>query len=133
MQEKLEKKIWLCWELCHFLLKIRCNQREGFLFFVSNMQKYNNKEQTVFLTKEFILYLRMYKQFWHTPHSDSDGPIVSNKSDLSIFDFLNFYWFKYELTSCHIIIHANLIPLDMIIEKLYALMNFGKIGFRYYI
>ena len=23
-------------------------------------------------------------------HSDSDGPIVSNKSDISIFDFLNF-------------------------------------------
>ena len=25
-------------------------------------------------------------------HSDSDGPIVSNKSDLSTFDFLS--WFK---------------------------------------
>ena len=28
------------------------------------------------------------------PHSDSNGPIVSNKSDLSTFDFLSFYWFK---------------------------------------
>ena len=27
-------------------------------------------------------------------HTDSNGPIVSNKSDLSIFDFLIFYWFK---------------------------------------
>ena len=30
------------------------------------------------------------KLFWPT-HSDSDGPIVSNKSDLAIFDFLIFY------------------------------------------
>ena len=29
-----------------------------------------------------------------TRHSDSNGPIVSNKSDLSTFDFLSFYWFK---------------------------------------
>ena len=27
-------------------------------------------------------------------HTDSNGPIVSNKSDLSIFDFLIFDWFK---------------------------------------
>ena len=31
---------------------------------------------------------------FQTMHSDSDGPIASNKSDLSIFDFLIFYWFK---------------------------------------
>ena len=65
-------------------------------------------------------------------HTDSNGPIVSNKSDLSIFDFLIFDWFKQELTSCHIIIQAILIPLVMIIEKLFAL-NFGKIGFLHQI
>ena len=32
-----------------------------------------------------------YEGLWH---SDSNSPIVSNKSDLSIFDFLIFYWFK---------------------------------------
>ena len=63
-------------------------------------------------------------------HSDSDGPKVFNKSDLSTFDFLSFCLFKEELTSCRIIIQAILIPLVMIIKKWYAL-NIGKIGGEY--
>ena len=65
-------------------------------------------------------------------HSDSDGPKVSNKSDWSTFDFVSFCLFKEDLTSCHIIIQAILIPLVIIIEKLYAL-NIVKIGIRYHI
>ena len=33
--------------------------------------------------------------------SNSDGPIVPNKLDLSIFDFLIFYLLKQELRLCH--------------------------------
>ena len=51
-----------------------------------------------------------------------------SNSDLSIFDFLIFDWFK----SCHIIIQAILIPLITIIEKLFAL-KFGRIGFLHQI
>ena len=45
------------------------------------------------------LHLRRSPRSWAPSmnslvHSDSNSPIVSNKSDLSIFDFLIFYWFK---------------------------------------
>jgi hypothetical protein len=39
-------------------------------------------------------YLADSLTLFQPEHSDSNGPIVSNKSDLSIFDFQIFYWFK---------------------------------------
>ena len=71
----------------------------------------------IVLLTEFCIAICQTIHTWHTVqksggghnlrpalHSDSDGPIVSNKSDLSTFVFISFYWFKQELTSCHIII-----------------------------
>ena len=57
--------------------------------------------------------LCMFNMFFLFFQRTCRGP---NKSDLSTFALLSFYWFKQELTSCHIITLAILIPLVMIIE-----------------
>jgi hypothetical protein len=55
----------------------------------SNPMHFNELEQEETDTEtEKLIYYDLMR------HSDSNSPIVSNKSDLSIFDFLIFYWFK---------------------------------------
>ena len=58
--------------------------------------------------------------------------ISSIKSEIATFDFQNFYGLKWKLPSGHLIIHANLIPLVTMIEKLLTL-NFANIGSQHHI
>ena len=66
------------------------------------------------------------------PHWFEQCIISSIKSEIATFDFQNFYGLKWKLPSGHLIIHANLIPLVTMIEKLLTL-NFANIGSQHHI